>query len=155
VRDVIIKGSGHRIIDEAPSQVLPELVAFFDDERRLTSDEMEGLARTANPAGTSGVAGIQTTVLKGVPSGEGVYTILLRIPANTRIEAHAHPDDRVGTVISGTWYFGYSQQFDESRLKPLPPGSFYTEPPDERHFARTGDTPVVLQITGVGPTGTR
>jgi quercetin dioxygenase-like cupin family protein len=77
------------------------------------------------------------------------------VPANTRIEAHEHPDDRAATVVSGTWYFGYGDHFEESGLKPLPPGSFYTEPPNEPHFARTGRAPVVLQITGFGPTGTR
>jgi hypothetical protein len=57
-------------------------------------------------------------------------------------------------VVSGTWHFGYGAEFDDSKLKALPPGSFYTEPPALPHFARTGDEPVVLQITGVAPTGT-
>jgi hypothetical protein len=34
------------------------------------------------------------------------------------------------------------------------PGSFYTEPPREAHFAETGDEPLVVQITGFGPTST-
>lgn len=84
-----------------------------------------------------------------------MYTIQLTIPAGTRIEAHGHPDDRSATVISGTWYFGYGDRFAPDALKALPPGSFYTEPPSQPHFARTGDTPVVLQITGMGPTGTQ
>jgi len=41
-----------------------------------------------------------------------------------------------------------------SRLLPLPPGSFYTEPPGEDHFAETRDSDVLVQISGVGPTGT-
>jgi uncharacterized RmlC-like cupin family protein len=85
----------------------------------------------------------------------GVYTILLKVPANTRIEAHDHPDDRIANVMSGTWFFGYGDRFDARALKALPPGSFYTEPPDQPHFARTGDKPVVILITGFGPTGTR
>ena len=105
-------------------------------------------------AGTSGIAAIQTIVLKGDPTKAGLYTIMLRIPANTRIAAHTHPDDRIGMVISGTWYFGYGKVFDANALKALPPGSFYTEPPSDPHFAETRDTPVVLQITGYGPTGT-
>ncbi|QNP40771.1 cupin domain-containing protein [Lysobacter solisilvae (ex Woo and Kim 2020)] len=121
---------------------------------RLTPQEYAQLAPTSASAGTSGVAGLETRVLKGKPSGKGLYTILLTVPAHTRIAAHDHPDDRVATVISGTWYFGYGTKFDEHALKALPPGSFYTEPPGEAHFARTGDTAVVLQITGVGPTGT-
>jgi uncharacterized RmlC-like cupin family protein len=121
---------------------------------RLTPQEYARLAPTNAAAGTSGVAGIETRVLKGKPSSKGLYTILLTVPAHTRIAAHDHPDDRVATVISGTWHFGYGKRFDERVLKALPPGSFYTEPPGVAHFARTGDTAVVLQITGVGPTGT-
>lgn len=123
-------------------------------QQRLTPAEYARLAPTNATAGTSGVTGIETRVLKGAPSSTGLYTILLTIPAHTRIAAHDHPDDRAATVISGTWYFGYGKTFDERALKALPPGSFYTEPPGLAHFARTGDTIVVLQITGVGPTGT-
>jgi len=77
------------------------------------------------------------------------------VPANTRIEAHDHPDDRILMVISGSWHFGYGNHFDEKELKELSPGSFYTEPPNVPHFARTGDTPAVVQISGFGPSGTR
>jgi quercetin dioxygenase-like cupin family protein len=122
---------------------------------RLTPAEADAMGKSGPAAGTSGVAGIETTVLKGDPTKAGLYTILLKVPANTRIESHTHPDDRVATIISGTWYFGYGDKFDERKLKALPTGSFYTEPPGEPHFARTGDTPVVVQITGFGPTGTR
>lgn len=123
-------------------------------QQRLTPTEYGTIAPTNATAGTSGVAGLETRVLKGVPSATGLYTILLTIPPHTRIAAHDHPDDRVATVVSGTWYFGYGTKFDERALKALPPGSFYTEPPGQPHFARTGETTVVLQITGVGPTGT-
>ena len=123
--------------------------------RRLDPAEIDALAPTGAGAGTSGVSGIKTRVLKGDPTRSGLYTIQLEVPANTRIEAHDHPDDRVATVVSGTWHFGYGASFDEKRLKALPPGSFYTEPPHEPHFARTGSVAVVLQISGFGPTGTR
>jgi hypothetical protein len=57
-------------------------------------------------------------------------------------------------VISGTWYFGYGAKFDEKALKMLPPGSFYTEPPNTNHFAMTRAEGVTIQITGTGPSGT-
>jgi quercetin dioxygenase-like cupin family protein len=79
---------------------------------------------------------------------------MLRVPPHTRIAAHSHRDDRVATVISGTWRIGYGDRFDESKLKPLLPGSFYTEPPGEAHFAETGDEAVEVQITGYGPSST-
>jgi quercetin dioxygenase-like cupin family protein len=122
--------------------------------QRVTPAEFDFATAGSAGAGTSGIAAIQTIVLKGDPTKPGLYTIMLRIPANTRIAAHTHPDDRIGTVISGTWYLGYGKTFAASALKALPPGSFYTEPPNDPHFAETRDSAVVLQITGYGPTGT-
>ncbi|HVE58301.1 MAG TPA: cupin domain-containing protein [Pyrinomonadaceae bacterium] len=123
-------------------------------EQRLTPKEISALSQLGASAGTSGVSGIQTRILKGDPTKAGLYTIQLTVPANTTIQAHTHADDRVATVISGTWYIGYGSVFDEKKLKPLTAGSFYTEPPNAAHFARTGTEPVVLQITGYGPTST-
>ena len=37
VRGVIIKGSGHWLIDEAPDQTMTELVAFLDSDAPGTS----------------------------------------------------------------------------------------------------------------------
>jgi len=122
--------------------------------QRLTPSEIDSISPTGAGAGTSGVDGIQTRVLKGDPNKTGLYTIQLTVPANTKIEAHTHPDDRVATVISGTWQIGYGTAFDEKKLKALVPGSFYTEPPNTAHFAHTGNTAVMVQITGYGPTGT-
>jgi len=121
---------------------------------RLTPREIAGLTSIGAGAGTSGLSGIRTRVLKGDPKKPGLYTIELRVPAHTRIEAHTHPDDRVVTVVAGVWSFGYGARFDAKALKALPPGSFYTEPPDVPHFAQTGKTSVVVHITGYGPTGT-
>ena len=124
------------------------------NEERLTPTEYK-FPQAGNPGtGSSGISGIQTVVLKGNPNQPGVYTIMLRVPAHTRVAAHSHRDDRVATIISGTWHIGYGDKFDEARLKALPPGSFYTEPPSRNHFAETRDEPVVVQITGFGPSST-
>jgi len=124
------------------------------DRVRLTPREIAALASTGAGAGTSGLSGIRTRILRGDPTKPGLYTIELRVPAHTRIQAHTHPDDRVVTVVSGVWSFGYGVKFDAKALKALPPGSFYSEPPSLSHFAQTGRTPVVVHITGYGPTGT-
>ncbi|RPJ39524.1 MAG: hypothetical protein EHM35_02170 [Planctomycetaceae bacterium] len=123
-------------------------------EQRVTPNEVHWPGAGAAGVGTSGVTGIQTVVLKGDPTKAGLYTLLLRIGPNTKIAAHAHPDDRVATVVSGTWYFGYGKQFNEAALKALPAGSFYTEPPNSDHFAMTRQEGVVIQISGTGPSGT-
>lgn len=121
---------------------------------RLTPAEITALATTSAKAGTSGVSGIQTRVLSGDPSQPGLYTIEIRVPANTRIQAHTHKDPRTATVVSGTWYFGYGEVAGDPLVKALPPGSFYSEPKHVAHFALTRSEPAVVQITGWGPTDT-
>jgi len=161
VQGQIIPGSGHWLMEEAPQIVIPTLTAFLGDRRTVTSGlrldaaDIEAIPPTGAGTGTSGVSGIQTRLLRGNPTQPGAYSIQLNVPANTRIEAHHHPDDRFVTVISGTWHFGYGTRFDEKELKELSAGSFYTEPPNVPHFARTGGSPAVVQISGFGPSGTR
>src|SRR4030095_4800769 len=130
------------------------LIHAQEGQLRLSPSEINSLPTVNAGAGTSGVSGIQTRTLKGDATKSGLYTIQLTIPANVKIQAHTHPDDRVATVISGTWYIGYGAKFDDAKLKPLTTGSFYTEPPGVAHFAKTGNEPGVLQITGNGPTAT-
>jgi quercetin dioxygenase-like cupin family protein len=124
------------------------------DQIRLTPSEIVVKETAGAGAGTSGVIGIQTTVLLGDPTKPGLYTIRLSIPANSKIQAHTHRDDRSAVVMSGTWYFGYGNVADEAPTKPLPAGSFYTEPGGVAHFALTKTEPVVVYITGFGPTDT-
>jgi quercetin dioxygenase-like cupin family protein len=121
---------------------------------RLIPSEIAAKQSSGAGAGTSGVAGIQTTILSGDPTKPGLYTIRLSVPANTQIQAHTHRDNRSATVMSGIWYFGYGRVANEAAAKPLPPGSFYTEPAGVAHFALTKGEPVVVYITGVGPTDT-
>jgi hypothetical protein len=122
---------------------------------RLTPEEMSGREQANGGPGTSAVAGIRSTVLAGDPTKPGPYTIRLSVPANTHIHAHVHRDARSGVVASGDWSIGYGQAFDAQALRVLPPGSFYTEPAELAHFARSGNGPVVVYISGYGPTDTR
>ena len=121
---------------------------------RLSPADIAALATGGAGPGTSGVEGIHTTVLYGNPTGAGPYTIEIRVPPHTKIAAHTHRDDRTAVVVSGMWFFGYGDTADEELVKPLAPGSFYTEPADAPHFAMTRDEPAVVYITGQGPTDT-
>ncbi len=120
---------------------------------RLNPLEIKALKNAgSNAPGSSNYSAVQEIVVMGDPSKPGVYMILLKIAANTKIAAHLHPDQRVATVLSGTWYFGYGAQFDESKLKRLPAGSIYSEVAGQNHFAMTKE-PVIVEITGYGPSG--
>lgn len=120
----------------------------------LVPKDVKWPTAAAGSVGTSGVAGIQTVVVKGDPAKPGLYTLLLRLGPNQKIAPHMHADDRVATVVSGTWYFAYGREFNEQALRALPVGSFYTEPPNIHHFAMTKEDGVTIQITGMGPSST-
>ncbi len=132
----------------AKAQALPEM--------RMTPAEIRASAQDENQIGSSGLKGVHTKVLFGDPTKADFYTILLFVPAHTTIHAHSHRDDRVATVVSGEWHFGYGDHFDAKSLKTLPPGSVYSEPGGVKHnhFARTDADPVVVEISGYGPTNT-
>ncbi|MDF3020390.1 MAG: hypothetical protein K0Q92_1693 [Steroidobacteraceae bacterium] len=121
---------------------------------RLTPAEIAAQAKGGAGPGTSGVAGILTTTLSGDPRKAGPYTIEIRVPPNTRIQAHTHRDERTAVVASGRWFFGYGTKADEALVKELPAGSFYTEPAHVAHFALTRDEGAVVYISGFGPTDT-
>lgn len=123
-------------------------------EMRMTPGEVRQTALDDNQIGSSGLKGVHTKVLYGDPTKQGFYTILLFVPPSTTIQAHEHRDNRMATVVAGEWHFGYGQHFDAKALKTLPPGSVYTEPGGEHHFAQTGASAVIVQISGYGPTDT-
>ena len=126
-------------------------------EMRMTPPEIAATANTTdtNQVGSSELKGVHTKVLFGNPEKPGYYSILLFVPAHTTIEAHSHRDDRMATVVSGDWRFGYGDHFDAKSLKRLPPGSVYSEPGRKNHFAQTAATAVVVEISGYGPTDTK
>lgn len=129
-------------------------LATVAGRERLTPEEIKALPSTGPSVGTSGVSGIETRILAGDPTAAGPYTIALRVPPNTLIQAHTHRDYRSVVVVSGTWHFGYGNEAERNLEEALGPGSFYQEPPAVAHFARTGAEPVTIYISGHGPTDT-
>ena len=84
----------------------------------------------------------------------GMYAYRVRFPEGFRNEPHFHPDDRIVTIISGTLHMGYGERFDQADLRALPPGSVWTEPENQPHFVWAQDGEVVIQVIGMGPSGT-
>jgi quercetin dioxygenase-like cupin family protein len=92
-------------------------------------------------------------VVVGHPSRPGLYVIRVKVPDGVKLMPHRHPEDRVYTVMSGTFYVGLGGRFDESRLAAFPPGSVIVLPGDTYHFhwARSGE--YVTQVSAMGPLG--
>jgi quercetin dioxygenase-like cupin family protein len=124
-------------------------------EMRMTPAEIAAGGAGEERSGGAGSAAGQRRVLFGDPTKAEYYSILLFVPAHTTIQAHSHRDNRMATVVSGEWHFGYGDEFNAAGLKTLPPGSVYSEPGRVNHFAQTGGEAVIVQISGFGPTDTK
>ena len=91
-------------------------------------------------------------VVYGDPTKPGLYVTRAKFVPGQKNMPHWHQDERTVVVLSGTYYFAYGEQWDETKLKALPPGTFLTEPPKAPHYNWAKDGEVILQITGYGPT---
>lgn len=100
------------------------------------------------------VTGLENAALIGSSKEAGPYVERVRFPPNFVVQPHTHPEERTYTILSGTWYIGWGEEFDESKLQALPAGSFYVEPPGKPHFVATKDEAVIFQLSGMGPTAT-
>ena len=123
------------------AQELPPGVVLFD-------------AKKAQWSTTSPVGNPRASII-GDDQKPGPYVFITRArplsPDNPGARPHTHPDDRTYTIISGTWYVGFGDKFDESKRIALTAGSFYTEPAGVPHFIMVKDANTVVKITGTGP----
>jgi pimeloyl-ACP methyl ester carboxylesterase len=165
VEERVIPGSGHWLMEEQPQATTAAIHDFLDGrtantgrerlgQTALSFDQTQAMPMAGAGAGTSGVGGIRTTLLYGDPARPGPYVLEIHVPPNTAIAAHTHRDDRVATVISGAWYFGYGAKPGDVPVKPLTAGGLYTEPASAPHFAFTRAEPAVVRLTGFGPSDT-
>jgi quercetin dioxygenase-like cupin family protein len=90
-------------------------------------------------------------VVVGHPSEPGPYTVRVKVPSGVKLMPHRHQEDRVYTVMSGVFYIGRGDQFDDENLEAYPPGSVVVLPGGTPHFhwAKSGE--YVTQVTAIGP----
>jgi len=96
--------------------------------------------------------GAKIAVLEGDLASPGPFTMRIKAPAGFKIAPHWHPAIEHVTVISGSFYMGTGDTWDESKGHELTPGSFSYMAAGTRHFAWTKKE-TVLQVHGVGPWG--
>jgi quercetin dioxygenase-like cupin family protein len=90
-------------------------------------------------------------VVVGRTSEPAPYVVRVKLPSGVKLMPHRHNEDRVYTVISGVFYIGVGEQFDEAKLRAYPPGAVVVLPGGTPHFhwARSGE--YVTQVTATGP----
>jgi quercetin dioxygenase-like cupin family protein len=90
-------------------------------------------------------------VVVGQPSEPAPYVVRVKLPAGVKLMPRSHHEDRVYTVISGVFYIGLGEEFDDGKLQAYPPGAVIVLPAGTAHFhwAKSGE--YVTQVTAIGP----
>jgi quercetin dioxygenase-like cupin family protein len=96
--------------------------------------------------------GAQLAVVQGDPSKEGLFVYRIKMPAGYKIPPHTHKASENVTVLSGVFYFGLGEKFDQGSGQELPTGGFVSVPPKHAHYAWAGPQETVVQVHGMGPT---
>lgn len=94
---------------------------------------------------------LKLAVIQGDPMTAGrTYTLRLSCTDGLKIAPHWHPATENVTVVKGEAAVGMGSKWDDSALKSVPTGGFFSAGPQMRHFAQCkGDA--ILQVHGVAP----
>jgi len=94
-------------------------------------------------------------IVQGNPGKDGLFVYRLRMPAGYRIPPHLHRASENVTVLSGVFFIGLGEKFDQGKGQQLPAGGFASVPPNHPHYAWVGGAETVVQVHGMGPTDLR
>jgi quercetin dioxygenase-like cupin family protein len=96
--------------------------------------------------------GARLAVVQGDPGKEGLFVYRLKMPAGYRIPPHLHKASENVTVLSGVFFIGMGEKFDQSAGQAIPAGGYFFMPAGMKHFVwTTGET--VIQTSGANPSG--
>ncbi|MHB1908599.1 MAG: cupin domain-containing protein [Nitrososphaerales archaeon] len=98
--------------------------------------------------------GAKFAVLHGDPSKTGEYVLRVRVPKGIKVMPHSHPENRIYTVVSGTFGLGLGDTFDTTKLQVYPQGSVIYLPAGVSHFQYSESEEYIIQINAIGPTAT-
>jgi quercetin dioxygenase-like cupin family protein len=81
------------------------------------------------------IIAMPAAVVYGDPNKPGLYVVRVKFAPGFKVLPHFHPDERTVVVLSGTFYFGLGEQWEEGKMKAYPTGTFLSEPPKVPHYA--------------------
>ena len=91
--------------------------------------------------------------MTGDPSQEGLYVLLVRLPAGYEVPAHTHPNGEIVTVLSGNLNLSHSEAPSRETGEVLPAGSVVATPADHPLLAHLvwANEETVIEVAGEGP----
>jgi quercetin dioxygenase-like cupin family protein len=125
------------VFGQAPQQKSPPAGPLLDD-KHLTMQ-----AEQVQPNGT--------TPILGDPAKSGLYVVRTQLAPNAKVRPRYFDQDRVVTVLKGTWWVGEGEVFRPEKVSPVREGGVMYFPANMKHFEVAGSAEVVLQVVGNGP----
>ncbi len=101
-----------------------------------------------------GLPGVTFVVIAGNPREAGPYTIRAKFAPGVMSRPHWHPEARYVTVLKGTWWAGEGDVLDPNKTIPVKAGGFAIHTPGKTHYDGAKDEEAIVQISGIGPSGT-
>lgn len=98
--------------------------------------------------------GIQGAWVMGSEKKPGPYILRVKLSPGASIPPHTHPDERNTTVLAGTIYVGFGEEFDENTVVAVPAGAVYIAPANVPHCIWSKEGEAIYQEAGIGPTET-
>ncbi|WP_431244423.1 cupin domain-containing protein [Flavobacterium sp. P21] len=96
---------------------------------------------------------VKLAILVGDPTKPETFIVRVKVSNGEKIMPHAHPEDRIYTVISGVFYIGIGEIFDETKLQAYPPGAVIVLPGNTAHFHLAKSGEYITQVYAIGPLG--
>ena len=96
-------------------------------------------------------------VLFGDPTKPGLYVVQITFKAGTGSRPHFHDQDRLVTVVKGTWYVHLGPESDTyapEKMTAMKAGSFVYHPAFGHHYDGAHEEDAVVRIVGMGPVKT-
>jgi hypothetical protein len=95
----------------------------------------------------------QTVALFGDPAKPGLYAQLLKRGPDDWSQPHSHPNERIITVVAGTFLIGTGPKFDKKNTVAVGPGGVVHDIANQMHYDGTGPEGATIEIIAMGPAG--
>ena len=97
--------------------------------------------------------GVELARIYGDPAKPGLYVVRIRFPPGVMSTPHYHPEDRVAVVLKGAWWTGTGGTTNRAGTNPVRVGGIMVHPKGQLHYDGAKGEEVILQMSGVGPSG--
>jgi hypothetical protein len=146
--------TGNRRTSRAPADARSLMAVYGADlvgiDRNARDFKLPDQFEWKPRAGNNG----QTAALFGDPSKPGLYAQLLKRPADDWSQPHSHPNERIITVLAGTFLIGTGPKLDKNNTVAVGPGGVVHDIANQMHYDGTGPEGATIEIIAMGP-GTR